>query len=793
MAGRSSYDSGHLPLSDVHYQSTQNPNAKSPYRSGDPYYNESGYYPPPKKKGLSPWVKFGIPVLLIIIIAAVLGGVLGTRHDKNASASSSGAADPASASSAVAAKNAVGIFPISTDSYELPVYPSTTNTAAFTTPTFQGTNAKTSWPADPFTPSSPNMTVTRQDRPRLIAPAYKWQVLPNLVASDPYLAEWNTTIFGNATEWMGMPTVPYVADGGLDGSGILDVSRQIKERIKAWSYAYRMTNDSAWAERAWTELLTASGNTSTFFGNETDRWNTAHFLDVGEMTAAFAIGYDWLYDYWTPDRRTALMWSILEYGISRGIQAYQGAGFGWWNNNINGNWNCVCNGGMILGSLAILGDDPTGQAEQMLGFAVPNSVQNCENGPSADGTWSETANYWYFGTTGHAEMTSALITATGSDYGLLSNNPGVNITGLYHMYVSGMTSLFNYGDHGPNKYSTTSNSMMFYGSAMNIPRYTLFQRDQQDAAEPTAMFWYDPSVTGAFWDNMPLDHFFNASTDNWGSMRTSWTDNTGVYIAMKAGTNVGHQTHNDLDEGDFVLDAMGQRWAGELGSGDYLSAGYFSSDDQASQRWLYYRKRTEGQNTLLIGELNQNVNAQPTIQFGTTGEAQGSSTVYTVPDNSTAFMTADLTSAYNSTTSALRGIRMINGRKQVLLQDDINVTADVQWRMHTNASIAIDNTGTIATLTLGGKTMQVQLLNPPSGAKFTVQNAERLASDPPLPPGQVDQPNPGVLVLTIALPQGQYSLQVLFNPQWDGMAASAFQTPPAVPVSSWSLDSHNAS
>jgi hypothetical protein len=40
----------------------------------------------------------------------------------------------------------------------------------------------------------------------------------------------------------------------------------------------------------------------------------------------------------------------------------------------------------------------------------------------------------------------------------------------------------------------------------------------------------------------------------------------------------GHQTHGDIDAGDFVLDAMGQRWAGELGSGNYLSDGYFFSE-----------------------------------------------------------------------------------------------------------------------------------------------------------------------------------------------------------------------
>ena len=367
------------------------------------------------------------------------------------------------------------------------------------------------------------------------------------------------------------------------------------------------------------------------------------------MSAAFAIGYDWLYDYWSQDRRTALMWTMLDLGISKGIQAYNGATYGWWTNGVNGNWNCVSNGGMVLASLAILGDDPTGMASGMLDLAVPNAVKNCAMGPSTDGTWSETANYWYFGTTGHAEMTSALMTATGSDYGLLNTNSNFNKTGLYHMYVTGMTSLFNYGDHGPNKYSTTANSMIFYGSAYQAPTYMLFQRDRQDAAEPTAMFWYDPSVTGAFWDGLALDHFFSDSEDEWASMRTSWTDNTGVYVAMKAGKNIGHQTHGDLDQGDFVLDAMGQRWAGELGSGDYLSTGYFSSEGQDSQRWLYYRKRTEGQNCVLVGGQNQNVNAAPSAQFGTTGEAQGSSTVYTVSDSSTAYFTADLVTAYNQT------------------------------------------------------------------------------------------------------------------------------------------------
>jgi len=112
------------------------------------------------------------------------------------------------------------------------------------------------------------------------------------------------------------------------------------------------------------------------------------------------------------------------------------------------------------------------------------------------------------------------------------------------------------------------------------------------------------------------------------------------------------------------------------------------------------------------------------------------------------------------------------------------------WRMHTNATVTIDSTGTNATLKLDGQTMIVQMLNAPSGAKFTTMAAVRLSTDPALPSGASDQPNPGVTVLTIELPAGQYDLQVLFNPQWAGMAASAFKTPAFVPIDSWSTTSH---
>lgn len=50
---------------------------------------------------------------------------------------------------------------------------------------------------------------------------------------------------------------------------------------------------------------------------------------------------------------------------------------------------------MIVGSLAIYEEDPTGTAAKLLGLAVPNAQQNCAQAVYSDGTWTETANYWY--------------------------------------------------------------------------------------------------------------------------------------------------------------------------------------------------------------------------------------------------------------------------------------------------------------------------------------------------------------------------------------------------------------
>jgi len=136
------------------------------------------------QKGVSPWVKFGLPVALVVIIGAVLGGVLGTQLNKGSSKASNNANPSSSSSSFYGATGAassigaagigLGRFATGTDSFGLPIYPSTTNPAIFGSPTFVSQSPSAAWPTDTFKPSNPAPTNVRADRPRLLAPKYKW-------------------------------------------------------------------------------------------------------------------------------------------------------------------------------------------------------------------------------------------------------------------------------------------------------------------------------------------------------------------------------------------------------------------------------------------------------------------------------------------------------------------------------------------------------------------------------------------------------------------------------------------
>lgn len=98
-----------------------------------------------------------------------------------------------------------------------------------------------------------------------------------------------------------------------DGLRLLAQSRLALQRISTLSMAYRLSGDERFRDRAVREMLTVCAFPD---------WNPKHFLDVGEMSMAVSIGYDWLYDTLKEDERAIIRRSLEEKALSFAQAAY---------------------------------------------------------------------------------------------------------------------------------------------------------------------------------------------------------------------------------------------------------------------------------------------------------------------------------------------------------------------------------------------------------------------------------------------------------------------------------------
>ncbi|MBN1817723.1 MAG: hypothetical protein JW828_10205 [Sedimentisphaerales bacterium] len=117
------------------------------------------------------------------------------------------------------------------------------------------------------------------------------------------------------------------------------------------SLAYRWTKEKKYADSAIINILAAC---------RFKDWNPSHYLDTAEMSNAVGIGYDWLYHYMDETTRQEIRAGLIKHGLEEGFKCYTGqvGGRNHWFVSSEHNWNQVCNGGMIVGELAIADTDP---------------------------------------------------------------------------------------------------------------------------------------------------------------------------------------------------------------------------------------------------------------------------------------------------------------------------------------------------------------------------------------------------------------------------------------------------
>lgn len=560
-------------------------------------------------------------------------------------------------------------------------------------------------------PETEVLRTLRQGHPRLLADAARFAQLRQAVASDPYLKPRYEALRAAGERMLGEPPSEYVIPDGLR---LLATSRRVLDRVQALAFLYRMDGDRRWAERAWAELHAAAAFKD---------WNPRHFLDTAEMTHAFAIGYDWLHDFWTPEQRAELRAAIVEKGLKQALGTRRG--HMWWS-RANHNWNQVCNGGLGMGALAVADEEPE-VAAQILHDALaslPRAVS--EYGP--DGAWAEGPGYWHYATMYTVAFMAGLQSALGTDFGL-SAIPGFSQCGLFLIHTIGPSGRsFNYAD--AHEGTVRSAEMWWLARRFRVPGYGWYAKTHSPG-NVLEILWYDPSIPTVRPRGLPLAFRFRKAEV--AAMRTAWGDRNAVWVGLKAGDNKANHSHLDL--GSFVLEAGGVRWAVDPGSDDYNLPGYFGL-----QRFSYYRLRAEAHNTLVYGPgaaPDQDARAVCSIvDFGRKGDAWTAG--------------VDLAPAYAGKVEA--------AHRQVTLRDDGRVTVrdtmraavpvDAWWFMHTGVDIALSANGREAVLTQGGRRLRVTIAAP-AGAAIAVMDAAPLPTSPNPP---MQSRNAGLRKLAIHFP-----------------------------------------
>ena len=539
--------------------------------------------------------------------------------------------------------------------------------------------------------------------------------IKDLIATDQVWEKMHFAILRKCNDFFRQPLL----QRQMTGRRLLSVSRECIRRVFYLSYAYRMTEDERFLQRAEEEMLAVAAFSD---------WNPSHFLDVAEMTMGMAIGYDWLYDQLSESARTAIRQAIK----TKGIEPSFNDDYNWFVGSTN-NWNQVCNAGMTFGAIALAGAYPE-LAEKTINRAI-TSIELPMGVYQPDGAYPEGYGYWGYGTTMNVLFLHVIEEAFGTDHGL-SAMPGFLKTPefLEHMMAPSL-KCYNWGDCGQS--GTFQPAMLWFAQKTNNPSLLWMENKFLQAPDfdkytgnrllPVSLIWAK---------DIPLERIDEPASKFWvgqganpvALMRTSWEDPQAIYLGFKAGApNVNH---GHMDIGSFIMEAGGVRWAGDFGLQSYESLESkgmkIFGKSQDAERWTIFRYNNLAHNTLTIDDAHQRVNGYAKIDRYS-------------EESSFSFAISDISTVYEGQLKkAQRGVGIVD-EQYVIVQDEVT-TVDkptrFRWTMMTPANVNLTDRG--ARLIENGKVLQVEVEGP-ANLQMKTWSTE--------PTNDYDAPNPGTILM----------------------------------------------
>ncbi|MBP3605311.1 MAG: heparinase II/III family protein [Clostridia bacterium] len=473
-----------------------------------------------------------------------------------------------------------------------------------------------------------------------------------------------------------------------DGVRLLATSRKVEERILHCAFAYHITGEEKYAARAVREMEAAAAFPD---------FHPRHFLDCAELVFAFGLCFDWLYDYLTAEQKQLILDRIIDKGFFAILEEYEDApehknvldsyhGYKWYKDKPGDNWKMVCNGSFGAAIMAIFDEIEYEKLDFILTCGFEDTYEAVRKFYAEDdGTYSEGVAYWSYATRFLSFYSKALITATGSDFGL-TDWDGVRRSPYFLFALSSPDYIgFNFGDAGAALVTSPLLSWVA-GRYGDEPLYAVRKKDILAGRIDYIDALYFRDVEDQPLKDMPLS-FGKVGGDN-ATFRTDVTKDA-IYAGIHFAKNHAYHGHNDM--GTFVVNIGDKRFFNDLGPDNYNFKPSYS---------LCYRYRAEGHNVVVFnhdkGEDQQH-----------TADCQ----VHRFSDGERSFAIADTSAAYPGK-EVVRGLMLDRRDGSITVQDELRCDREdeIRWSAHTSAYTRLLEGGRAAILDIEGTKMYVALL-----------------------------------------------------------------------------------